>query len=152
MAGSGCARARRFSHRRVSAREHWLRSCCASSSCWVSWDSRCQGCSMRDLPRGNYPAARMEEMDYRRTGKSGRAWKGLTRAGEERGMNRHERTQVELWMKVKRVGEGRGGRKREDMKDGAEEGHRECSLEERWLERRWGGQRHHRRREWTLQG
>lgn len=56
---------------------------------------------------------------------------GLTRAEEERGMNRHERTQVEFRMRVKRVREGRGGRKKEDMKDRTEEGHRESKLEER---------------------
>lgn len=37
---------------------------------------------------------------------------GLTRAEEEREMNRHVRAQVEFKIRVKRVGEGRGGRKR----------------------------------------
>lgn len=46
-------------------------------------------------------------------------------------MNRHERTQVEFRMRVKRVGEGRGERKKEDMKDRTEEGRKESRLEDK---------------------
>lgn len=41
----------------------------------------------------------------------------MTRAEEERGMNRQARTQVEFRMRLERVREGTGGRKEKDTKD-----------------------------------
>lgn len=41
--------------------------------------------------------------------------------GGERGMKRHVRTQVELRMRVERVGEARGGRKRKGYEGRKEE-------------------------------
>lgn len=130
-AGSGCAKARPFSPQQVLAREPWLQSCCASSSCWVSWDSHCGDCSGGSCPGPTTPRAWMEEMDHRSAGESRRAWKGLTRAKEERGMKRHVRIQVEFRIRVKRIAEGRGGRK---MK-GRGEGQKGRRLKVRWLER-----------------
>lgn len=42
---------------RVSVQGLWLPSCCASSSCWVSWDRSLGGSGRKAMPRGKYPAA-----------------------------------------------------------------------------------------------
>lgn len=56
MAGSVCAKARRSCPLRVLVQGLWLPSCCASSSCWVSWDRSFGGGSRREVPRAKYPA------------------------------------------------------------------------------------------------
>lgn len=52
----------------------------------------------------NIPGAPVEELNCPRAGKG---WKGLTRAEEEKGMNRHVEAQVEFRMRAERVEEGR---------------------------------------------
>lgn len=60
-AGSVCAKARPSCPLRVSVQGLWLPSCCASSSCWVSWDRSSGGGSRREVPRAKYPAATHQE-------------------------------------------------------------------------------------------
>lgn len=63
--------------------------------------------SRRELPGGGraiVPGAPVEELNCPGAGKG---WKGLTRAEEEKGMNRHVEAQVEFRMRAERVEEGR---------------------------------------------
>lgn len=66
--------------------------------------------SRRELPGGGgggraiIPEAPVEELNCPGAGKG---WKSLTRAEEEKGMNRHVEAQVEFRMRAERVEEGR---------------------------------------------
>lgn len=44
----------------------------------------------------NIPRLWSEVVDHGGAGECGKGWKGMTRAGKEREMNRHERTQAEF--------------------------------------------------------